>query len=124
MAVHNYRVRRNTQEGPTVVGFFRNMKIAHRVARKRMRETGNLFRIERKTQAGWETALELAPEVVTSIEGALVRGHLPKVQEKASGRKGKVLSYIAPRREVRVAWLDVEEPGRGEPVPVDSLALR
>lgn len=124
MSVHNYRVRRNTQKGPTVVGFFRNMEVALRLARKRMRETGNLFRVERRTQKGWETALELAPDVSTPIERLIARGHLPGVQATASGRKGRVLSYVAPTREARVAWLDVETPGRGELVHVDGLELR
>lgn len=124
MATHRFRVRRNTPKGLAVVGFFQNIGVAHRVASKRMRETGNMFRIERKTSLGWETALELAPQIETAIERELSRGRLPKVQERGTGRKGQVLSYMRPSREVRVVWLDVETPGRGATVSVATLELR
>jgi hypothetical protein len=125
MAVHNVRVRRNTRNGPQVVGFFESISKAHTYAAKRMRETGNLFRIERRPilSSSWETAMELVPETHTAIEAAIARGKLPKVVD-GMGRKGQVLSYIRPARAVRVAWLDVEQPGHGEVVAVDQLSMR
>lgn len=125
MAVHNVRVRRNTRNGPQVVGFFESIGKAHTYAAKRMKETGNLFRIERRPvmSTSWETAMELVPETYTPIEAAIARGTLPKVQD-AKGRKGQVLSYIRPARAVRVAWLDVTMPGHGEVIDVDQLSLR
>lgn len=125
MAVHSLRVRRHTPDGIQVVGFFQTMNKAFTLANKRMRETGNVFWIERRPPLGrgWEIAKELAPEVQTPIENAISRGKLPKVQD-ANGRKGQVLSYIRPTREVRVAWLDVEKPGKGEVMAVDQLSMR
>jgi hypothetical protein len=125
MAVHNVRVRRNTRNGPQVVGFFETLGKAHTYAAKRAHETGNLFRIERRPahSSSWETAMELAPETQTPIEAAIARGKLPRVQD-AKGRKGQVLSYIRPARAVRVAWLDVDSPGSGEVIAVDQLTLR
>lgn len=124
MAIPGFRVRRNTAEGPTVVGHFWSMKVAQRYARKRFRETGNVMRIERRTEHGWETATELAPQVTSPVEAQVARAKLPKVQEKGTGRKGQMLSYMAAQRQARVAWLDQEHPGRGELVSIDNLELR
>jgi hypothetical protein len=125
MAVHNFRVRRNTQNGPQVVGFFKTFGKAHTFANMRMKETGNLFRIERQPylSTSWETAMELVPETQTAIEAAIARGKMPKVQD-AAGRKGQVRSYSRATREVRVAWLDMEHPGKGEVVSVGQLSVR
>lgn len=125
MAVHNFRVRRSTQDGPQVVGFFDTYEQAIRYASRRMRETGSVHRVERRPpyKRSWQVAAELVPKVPSPIEAAIARGKLPQVKDGA-GRKGRVLSYIRPTREVRVAWNDVESPGRGEVVPVDQLTLR
>jgi|GEM_PF-6657255 len=125
MAVHNFRVRRSTQDGPQVVGFFATFEQALRFAKKRARETGVVHRVERRVpfKKSWEIAGEAVPAVPSPIEAAIARGKLPCVQDGA-GRRGRVLSYIRPTREVRVAWNDVENPGRGEVVPVDQLTLR
>jgi len=124
MAVHNFRVRRSTQDGPQVVGFFATFEQAMRYAKRRARETGAVHRVERRPpfKKSWETAAEAVPEVPSPIEAAIARGKLPVVQDRA-GRRGRVLSYIRPAREVRVAWHDVENPGKGEVVPVDHLTL-
>lgn len=125
MASHTFRVRRNTPDGLKVVGFFGTIGKANAFAGKRMRETGNLFRIERRIPlgTGWEIAIELMPDTKSPVEGAIARGRLPKVQD-ANGRKGQVLSYIRPSREVWVAWTDAGRPGKGDLVPVDQLTLR
>lgn len=124
MANHRFRVRRNTREGLEVVGFFETVGKAATMANKRMRETGMVCRIERRAPLGyWETAMELVPATSTAIEAAISRGRLPKVQD-ASGRKGQVLSYISPTREVRVAWNDAENTRTGEVVKVDQLSIR
>jgi hypothetical protein len=124
MANQQFRVRRHSQKGLQVVGSFDTIGKASTLASKRMRETGNVFRIERRSvNRGWEIAMELVPLTTTAIEAAIARGNLPKVAG-AEGRKGQVLSYVRPTREVRVAWLDVEEPGIGELVSVEQLTVR
>ncbi|HEY8345733.1 MAG TPA: hypothetical protein VIL07_00455 [Symbiobacteriaceae bacterium] len=124
MAVHNFRVRRCTLDGPQVVGFFDTYGRALRYATRRARETGSVHRVEGRPPLGkgWQTVREVVPEVASPIEAAIARGKLPRVQD-ASGRQGRVLSYIRPTREVRVAWDDVANPGRGEVIPVDQLTL-
>ncbi len=125
MAVHRYRVRRHTKDRLEVCAFFPTIGKAQAYATRRVRETGSVHRIEHHPplKKGWEVACELAPDLPTEIERLIARGKLPKVQN-ADGRKGRVLSYIRPTRQVRVAWLDVEKPGKGEVVPVDELSLR
>lgn len=125
MAYHPFRVRRLTEDGPKVVGHFQTIGKAATFASKRMRETGSVFKIERRPPMsfGWETATEFVPEVQSPIEAAIARGQRPKVQD-TNGRKGQVLSYIRPTREVRVAWQGVEKAGKGEVMPVDQLSLR
>ncbi len=125
LANHRFRVRRNTRKGVEVVGFFDSITKATTLAAKRMRETGMVYRVERRIpmESGWETAMELVPETGSPIEAAIARGRLPKVQDGA-GRKGQVLSYIRPTHEVRVAWLDSANSGAGDVVKVDQLSLR
>lgn len=120
MANHRFRVRRNTRDGLAVIGFFDSITKAAALANKRVRETGAVYRIERRPimNAGWETAMELVPDTATAIEASIARGRLPRVQD-AAGRQGQVLSYIRPTREVRVAWAE----GAAESVPVDRLSL-
>lgn len=125
MAVHNFRVRRSTQDGPQVVGFFESYEKAIRYAKRRVQETGVVHRVERRPPMakGWQIAAELVPEVSSPVEAAIARGKMPRVQDQ-SGRPGRVIAYIRPTREVRVVWNDVADPGKGEVVKADQLALR
>lgn len=124
MAYHPFRVRRLTEDGPKVAGHFQTIGKAVTFAGKRMRETGTVFKVERRPPMGfgWETATELVPATSSLIEAAIARGQRPKVQD-ANGRKGQVLSYVRPTREVRVAWADDENARKGEAVAVDQLSL-
>lgn len=124
MAVRNFRVRRCTPDGLKVDRFFGTYENAIRYATRRARETGAVYRVEGHPThgKGWQIVREVVPAVSSPIEEAIARGKFPAVRD-ASGRQGRVLSYIRPARQVRVAWQDVENPGRGEPVPVNQLTL-
>lgn len=116
-----FRVRRPAKGGQVMTELRTNTLLkALRTARQVVRETQRAVRIERKVHHGWETAMELMPEVRNPVEAALARGHLPRVQTRA-GQPGRVVAYIRPRRTCRVEWIN----GSGtDEIAVDDLELR
>lgn len=125
MADHKYRVRQSTPAGIKVIGFYDTFAKASADAARRTKKTGTVHRVEHRPhlRTSWETAQELTPQTRSAVEAEVARGRLPQVQDSA-GRKGRVLGYVRGERQARVAWLDVEKPGRGERIAVDQLSLR
>lgn len=115
-----FRVRRATEDGLIRECEVDRLAKAMRVARQVLRESGRAVRVERKVDHGWETAVELFPEVRSAVEAQIARGRLPRVQD-AAGRRGQVVAFVRPTRECWVEWLD---SGSKEKVPAAELTLR
>jgi hypothetical protein len=60
------------------------------------------------------------PRLLSTVEELIAAGQMPRVTD-AAGRLGRILSYHPPTRQARVAWVDQENPGLGELVPVEHL---
>jgi hypothetical protein len=61
--------------------------------------------------------------LLSAVEELLAAGQMPHVSDW-HGRLGRVVRYNRSTRQAWVAWSDRENPGLGEPIPLEYLHLR